>query len=280
MISIIIPAHNESAVISRTLKAIIDGAAAGELDVVVVCNGCTDDTAAVARSFGPPVRVLESDVPCKTHALNLGDEASRAFPRFYVDADVVFKIDAIRQLTRRLEDKGVLVVAPTADFDLSGCSALVRAFFEIRSHLPSAREGIGGSGVYALSEVGRSRFGQFPMLTADDGFVRVQFQPEERKTLPSVNSKVFPPRKIRELIAQKTRNRFGSIELQSLFPELWRSRGESNNKSLIRLVRRPQLWFSLAVYCFVIGVARHQARKRLRNKVSIWERDNTSRSLA
>ena len=36
MISIIIPAHNESSVIARTLKAITDGADPRELDVIVV----------------------------------------------------------------------------------------------------------------------------------------------------------------------------------------------------------------------------------------------------
>jgi glycosyltransferase involved in cell wall biosynthesis len=52
MISIIIPAHNESSVIARTLKAMTDGAKPGELDVIVVCNGCSDDTAVVAGRFG------------------------------------------------------------------------------------------------------------------------------------------------------------------------------------------------------------------------------------
>ncbi len=74
MISVIIPAHDEGSVIARTLEAMTNGAAPGELDVIVVCNGCTDDTAAVARRFGPPVRVIETDIAGKSHALNLGDQ--------------------------------------------------------------------------------------------------------------------------------------------------------------------------------------------------------------
>jgi hypothetical protein len=179
-----------------------------------------------------------------------------------------------------LEVGDVLAVAPTPNYDLAGCSSLVRAFFKIRAHLPSAQEGIGGSGVYALSEAGRRRFASFPMLTADDGYVRVHFQPEERETLKSATSTVFPPRKIKELIAQKIRSHYGSFELQSLFPELWKNRGESNNKSLLRLFKHPQLWFGLAVYCFVMAVARQQARSRLRNRSCTWERDDTSRSVA
>ena len=45
--------------IRRTLDALFAGFEPGELDVVVVCNGCTDDTATLARASGHPVRVLE-----------------------------------------------------------------------------------------------------------------------------------------------------------------------------------------------------------------------------
>ena len=280
MISVVIPAHNESSVIARTLQSIIPGARPGELDVIVVCNGCSDDTAAVARRFGPPVRVLETNIAAKTHALNLGDEAARGFPRSYADADVVITMETIRTLARRLERGDVLAVAPTPNFDLAGCSWPVRACYEIRSLLPSAQEGIGGSGVYALSEAGRSRFREFPTLTADDGYVRIQFQPEERKTLRSASSTVFPPRTIKDLIATKTRAHYGSFELAGRFPRLWQNRGVSNNKSLMRLFRDPRLWCKLAVYCLVTTIAKHRAKNRLRSATTGWERDNTSRATA
>ncbi len=280
MISIVIPAHNESAVIARTLKAILEGSRKDELDIVVVCNGCTDGTASLARSFGSPVRVLETTIPSKTNALNLGDQTAFGFPRLYVDADIVLTIDAIRELANALTDERILAVAPTGRYDLRGCSRLVRAFFKVRSFLPSAQEGIGGSGVYALSEKGRHRFQQFPALTADDGYVRIQFQAEERKTLPFVYSTVFAPRTISDLIAQKTRARYGSYELRDLFPDWWKNRGEGNNKSLLRLFKCPQLWLSLAVYCLVMSLARRRALQRLESKHCRWERDNSSRTVA
>ncbi len=280
MISVIIPAHNESSVIARTLKAITQGAEPGELDVIVVCNGCADDTAAVARRVAPAVRVLETDVASKTHALNLGDEAARGFPRVYADADVVISVETIRSLARRLERGDVLAAAPTPNFDLSGCSWPVRACYEIRSLLPSAQEGIGGSGVYALSEAGRRRFREFPALTADDGYVRIQFQPEERETVRSASSIVFPPRTVKNLIATKTRAHYGSFELASLFPRLWQNRGESNNKSLMNLFKNPRLWIKLAVYCVVTAIAKRRAANHLRGAVAGWERDNTSRAIA
>ena len=94
----------------------------------------------------------------------------------------------------------------TPNIDLAGCSWPVRACFDITSRLPSAEEGIGGSGVYALSEAGHRRFREFPMVTSDDGYVRIQFRPEERETLTSASSTVFAPATIKDLVAvQDTR---------------------------------------------------------------------------
>jgi hypothetical protein len=79
VISIVIPAHDEERVIGRCLSGLASGAEPGELEVVVVANGCTDGTAAAARTF-PGVRVVETPVAGKAAALNLGDEHAPAFP--------------------------------------------------------------------------------------------------------------------------------------------------------------------------------------------------------
>jgi glycosyltransferase involved in cell wall biosynthesis len=280
MISVIIPAHNEASVISRTLAAMTAGAKPGELDIVVVCNGCTDNTAAVARQFDPPVRVLETEIAGKARALNLAETVASGFPRVYADADVVIEIEAIRSLAKRLEAGDVLAVAPNPQFDLTGCSWAVRACYDVRALLPSSQEGIGGSGVYALSAAGRARFDQFPILTADDGYIRIQFRPQERATLASVHSTVYPPRTIRQLIATKTRSHYGSFELARQFPEGWKRRGESNNRTLLRLFRQPRLWPKLAVYCTATVIAKWRAQQRLRCAEPAWERDESSRAAA
>ncbi|MGW3138555.1 glycosyltransferase, partial [Streptomyces sp. NPDC001139] len=59
MTSIVIPAHNEAPVLGRLLDALLaDSLSADDPDIVVVCNGCTDDTASVAAARGPRVRVV------------------------------------------------------------------------------------------------------------------------------------------------------------------------------------------------------------------------------
>jgi glycosyltransferase involved in cell wall biosynthesis len=276
MITIIIPAFNERSVITRTLKSITENAAPGELDVIVVCNGCKDDTASVARGFGQPVRVIETEVGSKPNALNLGDQAARTFPRVYIDADVLISIETIRSLVKRLEQGDAFAVAPTPNIDVAGCSWLVRAYYDIKSRLPSAREGIGGSGVYALSEAGHRRISEFPIITADDGYVRLTFRANERDTLASV----FAPRTVRELIAIKTRSHYGSFELARMFPKLWENKEESNNSTLAGLFRYPWLWLKLSVYCWVTITAKRRAKDRIRVGSFAWQRDETSRIAA
>ena len=227
-----------------------------------------------------PVRVIETALGNKTHALNLGDQVARAFPRIYVDADVVVTLSTIRALAERLERGDVIAVAPRPYFDLTGCSWPVRAFYDIRCRLPSFGEGIGGSGVYALSEIARRRFDDFPNLVADDTYVRVQFKREERETLTSVRSIVFAPHTINNLIAIEARADFGTFELARLYPELWTNKGDSNHKALMSLFKHPLLWPRLLIYWYVRAIARRKATIRLRTNSFIWERDQTSRGTA
>ena len=278
MISIVVPAHNESSGIARILRAITTGFPQEQLDVVVVCNGCTDGTANTARRFGSAVRVIETDVASKVHALNLGDQVARSFPRVYIDADVVITADAIRALTNRLEQGDVLAVAPTPNINVAGCSRFVRAYFGIRSCLPSSRQGIGGSGIYALSEAGRKRFGDFPKLIADDVYVRVQFQPQERETLARVTSIVFAPRTLKQLIAVRARAHYGILELADRFPMLFKKNIDDGNlRTIIALLRKPTLWPGMLVYFYVNTTAKSWARIWRRAGIFVWRRDDTSR---
>src|SRR5690606_34305887 len=86
--SIVIPAYNEGAVIRRCLERVFDGLDPREVEVVVACNGCTDDTATQAKEAGFPVAVLELPTPGKVGALRAGERSVQALPRIYLDADV------------------------------------------------------------------------------------------------------------------------------------------------------------------------------------------------
>ena len=277
-LNIIIPAHDEATVIGRCLSSLLDHGCPDAINVWVVCNGCTDATAEAARSV-PGVQVIETEIASKTHALNLGDEvAGDNYPRFYVDADVMISSESIRLLAKVLEKGEALAVAPTVKHDLTGASWAVRAYYHIAASLPSRKEGIGGSGVYAMSRQGRARFGEFPKITADDLFVRLHFAPQERKTVAGAVSIVTPPKTLQGLVAIHTRGHFGNYEIAQKFPEMLKNRGEGCNRwALVRLSFRPWRWAKLAVYCYVKIVARLRARERIRKAEYVWERDESSR---
>ena len=113
MISIIVPAHNEEQVIGRTLRVLLEVPhRPGNWEIIVVANGCTDGTADIARTLHTDVQVVETTVPSKANALNLGDKAATSFPRIYLDADVVLSMQSARDLTSVLSGGKILAASP------------------------------------------------------------------------------------------------------------------------------------------------------------------------
>lgn len=284
MFSVIIPAHNETAVIRRCLETLGDGLSAGEAEIIVVCNGCSDDTAAAARRVASrvPVRVIETEVASKTHALNLGDAAAVGFPRLYLDADVRLSGEAARALCARLGDGDSLAVSPKAVMDFTGASWFVRAYYRVWTSLRYVRDGIMGAGTYGLSREGRARFAHFPDVIADDGYIRLLFAQDERAQVPQAEAVVTAPAKLWDLIKIKTRSRLGHFQLRQRFPDLaTRERhGKQYGAAASEILRRPTLWPAVPVYVLVVLLARVRATKqfrRLDRAAYRWERDDSSR---
>jgi glycosyltransferase involved in cell wall biosynthesis len=281
MISVIIPAHNEANVIARCLSAMLEGAAPGEVQVVVACNGCTDETAKIARGFGDAVQVIETPVASKSEALNMADRVAHGFPRFYVDADVVLPHDAMVKVADVLRQGNVLAAAPAVKFDVTDRPWTVRAFYTIWSQLPYLRAGMIGTGVYAVSEAGRKRFESFPRLTADDAFARLHFSREERQTVDSCFFTVSVPRSLGSVVDIKTRSHFGNYELQQHYPQLWKNEESDHRSAIGRLFVKPWLWPALAIYAYVKVMARVRTRRKYkRGDHRLWERDESSRQAS
>ena len=279
MPSVVILAHNEEAVVGRCLTALLGGGAGpAERDVLVVFKGCTDRTAAVAASFGPPVRVVETPVASKPAALNAGDETASGFPRFYVDADVELSGDALREVAAVLEGGKVLAAAPRLEVATDGRPWSVRAYYSVWTQLPYVSREMIGSGVYGLSEQGHRRFHRFPDVVADDLFVRDLFEPGERVSVTTSFFTVHPPRRFTALVRIKSRSRAGDLELRRRRDPSVPSSGPGRRHSLVALARRPRMWPSLAVFGLVSAASWTRAVWKLRFMgSSVWERDDTAR---
>jgi glycosyltransferase involved in cell wall biosynthesis len=282
MTSIVIPAHNEAQVIRRTLEAFVPQAEDGEFDVVVVCNGCADHTADIAREFAPRVRVIETDLPSKTNALNLGDQAAVGFPRVYLDADVTMSLNSLRRLAAALSTSKILAAAPAVDTIFKPESDWsVRAYYRFWMSLPFVKEGMMAAGVYAVSEEGRKRFGRFPDVIADDGYVRLAFEPAERIEVADAISRVVAPARFMDLVRIKTRSRLGVHQLRARFPGLFRreQRSKRYGQALASVLRRPDLYLCAIPFLAVSVISRYRAN---RQKASMsdyrWEVDASSRA--
>jgi glycosyltransferase involved in cell wall biosynthesis len=212
--SVVIPAHEEAAVIGRCLDALFTGFMPGELDVVVVCNGCTDQTAAVVRSSGHPVRVIELAAASKPAALRVGDAAATTFPRLYLDADVRLTGPAARRVLQRLQD-GAIAARPPIRYDADGSSAAVRRYYRARSRLPAVLGSLWGAGVYGLSADGRRRFSAFPDVIADDFWVDGHFDADEIEIVDCPPVLVRVPRRSRDLVRVLRRIYLGKGERAS-----------------------------------------------------------------
>ncbi len=275
--TIIVPAHDEERVLGRTLEGLLEGLPT-DVQVLVVPNGCRDRTAEVARAFAPRVETLEIGEASKTAALNAGDGAALHFPRVYLDADIGIRGEALAKVLAAL-DGGAVAAEPVARLDTRGAGLLVRAYYAVWLALHGRKPGDVGCGLYALSREGRERFGAFPSVISDDGYVRAHFSPEEIQRIEDAESVVVVPRDLRSLVRIKTRSRLGALELQRSFPDLWARKRASGTGLLGKARALPwRLWPLVPLYGAVQLLVRRRARRMAANLAAyVWERDETSR---
>jgi len=98
-VSVVIPAYNEAAGIAATIRSMAESSYGGRLEIIVVDDGSTDDTAAIARSLRIPfVRVITQANAGKPGALNRGIAEARSEILVLVDADTIFEPATIQRL--------------------------------------------------------------------------------------------------------------------------------------------------------------------------------------
>ncbi len=231
-ISIVLVAHNEAGRIEARIENLARCHYAGPRELVVVCGGCTDDTAERARRFQGDleVRVFEPEEhSSKAAGLNRAVEEARGEILVFADARQQFNVHAIARLVAPFSDPAVagvsgnLDIAPTED----GAGAGIDAYWKLERWIRKLESDwdsvIGCTGaIYALR---RSAFEPLPEDTILDDVVvpmravlaghRVLFETEARAYDPQSLS----PEKERR---RKIRTLAGNYQTLFRYPEwLW-----------------------------------------------------------
>jgi glycosyltransferase involved in cell wall biosynthesis len=270
VVSVIIAAHNEEAVIGGCLEALAREQL--PLQVIVSANGCTDATAELARSMH--ATVVERAEAGKAGALNAAEQVAESFPRVYLDADIVPPPGAIAALVEALDEQtGVLATVPVRHFDTAGRPWPVRAYYRINERLPVFRKGLFGRGLIVLSQQGRARFGEFPEMTPDDLFLDAQFADSEKLTVPGVAVAVAAPLTTHDLVTRLVRVRRGNVEMRAASGSV----RASNRWSWLRDVVLSDLRLApdAVAYVAITLLAGYRGR---RSQSGTWERDQSTRT--
>lgn len=253
MLSVIIPASNEAGYIGACLAALFASAPVpGGAEVVVVANGCHDDTAARARNWtaraaaaGWRLVVLERAEGGKPGALNLGDAAAAGPLRAYLDADVIVSPPLMAELVAAMQGDAPRYATGTARIPRAK-SAVTRAYARFWQRLPFAQSTAPGYGLFAVNAAGRARWGEFPAIISDDTFVRLQFAPEERLQVPAPYD--WPMIEgFAALIRVRRRQDSGVAEIARMYPGLLRREGKAplSKARLARMALRDPIGFAI-----------------------------------
>jgi hypothetical protein len=246
------------------------------MDIIVVANGCTDNTAEIAASFGPAVRVLTLPAASKHDALTVGDRAAAGFPRIYADADVELRVADVRALVAALHQPGILAAAPQRELVMTGRPWQVRWYYDVWTLLPGVQRGLWGRGVIAVNEAGNRRLAGLPALQADDLAASLMFESHETVLVPGARVIIHLPRTFAGLLSRRARVVTGAAQIERE-SGMDISGDRTRISDLAAIVRRqpgmlPRVGYFLSVAVF----ARLRATPaRARGDYQTWLRDDS-----
>lgn len=222
-----IPAHNEAAYLPACLTALLaSGLVEGAVQVVVMANGCSDDTVEIARGFTPQAQakgweltVLDLAQGGKLNALNMGEAAATGAVLIYLDADVIVSPQIIPQIAAVLTTDAPRYASGRPHVTMTGDDQLTRLYTRFWLTTPFMTQGVPGFGVFAMNRAGRARWGDWPHIISDDTFARLNFAPAERLSVPA--SYDWPVIEgFTRLVQVRRRQDIGVAEIVARYPAL------------------------------------------------------------
>ncbi|HEV2130468.1 MAG TPA: glycosyltransferase family 2 protein, partial [Longimicrobiaceae bacterium] len=231
-VSIVIAARNEAANLPGRIENLLSlDYAPDRLEVIVVCNGCTDDSVAILERLArrePRVKVLESPAEHgKSGAINLGVERASGRYVVFTDARQHFDPWVLHHLLAPFRDPQVGAVTGRLIIKSSDRPAVegVRWYWEVETalRLAESRTGsvIGATG--AIYAIRRELFRPMPAnLILDDLFVPLSITLRGYRTAmaPDAVAVDRPSPHPKQEFIRKRRTMLGNIQLVRVMPSL------------------------------------------------------------
>ena len=274
--SVIVPVFNEAASLPSFLEHVRDGLPSTNVELIFVCNGCTDGSEQILRSIDDPrVRVLALERPGKAAAIRAAEAFAQRIPRFYVDADVLISGASLAALAEPLRHERFELVSPKMLYDESGMSFAARGIHRVWHALPHVLLE-GHHGVLGVSRRGRERWGDFPDLLADDAFIQSRIPTSRRKIVPEITLSTRPARTFWSFVCVRERWLRGNQQLRAKGISVPRTKGQA--RCLLKMAARGRV---VPVTIYLAARAAATAKVRLTgNRAQPWFQDQTSRQGA
>tara|TARA_R110002049_G_scaffold2750_10_gene22455 strand:+ start:102905 stop:103891 length:987 start_codon:yes stop_codon:yes gene_type:complete len=114
-VSVVIPCFNASRFLSETIQSALDQTHS-PLEVIVVDDGSTDNSATIADSFGPSVRVIRQSNQGESVARNRGIDEARGDWIAFLDADDLWLPQKLEKQLAAIDSPEVIAVHTNLEF--------------------------------------------------------------------------------------------------------------------------------------------------------------------
>ncbi len=277
--SLIIPAFNEEILITKTLATLFRDGNLINAEVVVICNGCKDQTYLKANTFFKDnylslkqkeidCRVLETSRASKTNALNIGMNNTHGLIKVLLDADIEISGKDVNILINELQNENLKAISPKAKFSFENSNFVVRQYYKVasKSHY---NINMRLSNVIALSAEGVKQISPLPDVIADDEYIRRQFKHNECAVSQCCSLTFVCAKTLTSLLQVLTRVERGNIQLNSHY-------SASTTKLRKGYGKLSVLNFSIFTLIKALVKARAQFQF-FQGKINQWERDESNR---
>jgi glycosyltransferase involved in cell wall biosynthesis len=149
LVSAIIPTYNRAHLVGEAVDSVL-GQTYGNIEVIVVDDGSTDDTQAELKRYGNRIRVITQQNAGPSAARNLGIDASRGEFVSFLDSDDLWLPSKIERQVKLMQEAGESVPCCLCNILMQWNDREI-ASFEISSLKSSVPEGIWSNAAEVLA---------------------------------------------------------------------------------------------------------------------------------